>query len=68
VRKGKIFDRQIFVHIDAGETVTRSYMNFLTVVDDGFTGVRNVAFDGASLRLEPQTGDAIVVDAGALSR
>ena len=68
VRKGKIFDRQIFVHIDAGETVTRSYMNFLTVVDDGLTGVRNVAFDGASLRLEPQTGDAIVVDAGALSR
>jgi hypothetical protein len=68
VQKGKIFDRQLFVYIDAGETVTRSYLNFLTSVEGDFTGVRNVTFDGVNLTVEPLTGDAIVVDASRLSK
>ena len=68
VQKGKIFDRQIFVHIDAGETVTRSYLNFLAPVGADFTGIEGVSYDGANLKLKPLAGETIVVDASALAR
>jgi hypothetical protein len=67
VEKGKIFDRKIFVHIDAGETVARSYVNFLAPVGADFTGVRDIVYDGGSLTLQSHTGGAIVVDAAAIS-
>ena len=66
VEKGRIFGREIFVHIDAGQTVTRSYLSFLAPVGADYTGTRALSWDGERLVLTPRRGKAIVVDAAAL--
>ena len=42
VEKGRIFGRQIFAHIDAGQTVTRSYACFLLEIPADYQGVERI--------------------------
>lgn len=41
-RKGKIFDRNIYDFIDAGEVITKSFTAFLDKVPDDYNGVEEV--------------------------
>ena len=66
VGKGKIFDRQIFVHIDAGETVARSYACFLMPVTPGFAGVDDLGYDGTSLARRTSGAPDLVMEVGPL--
>ena len=49
VAKGKIFDRQIIQHLDAGETVARSYAAFLFKIPRDYKGVASVEYSAGHL-------------------
>lgn len=49
VEKGKIFDRHLFRFIDAGQTQTFSYANFLIKIPQDFNGVESVLYDGTQI-------------------
>jgi len=51
VAKGKIFGRPIYAHIDAGETVTRSYAAFLFKIPADFRGVGAITHGSGRLVL-----------------
>lgn len=68
VPKGRIFDRQLFRYIDAGETQTRSYLNFLAPVDGRFTGVDRLVYEEGRISLTTRGGKRIMVDARPLAR
>jgi len=51
VAKGRIFDRPIYVYIDAGQTVTRSYAAFLFKIPSEYRGVERVSYDSGRLTL-----------------
>lgn len=55
-KKGFIFGRPIFVHIDAGETQARSYANFLMEVPAGFKGVGRLQYADGKLTLFERGG------------
>jgi hypothetical protein len=42
VSKGKIFGRQVFEHLDAGQTVAKSYAAFLLRIPNNYRGVSNI--------------------------
>jgi len=44
VAKGKIFGRQLFEHIDTGETVAKSYAAFLLKIPENFKGVSKIDY------------------------
>ena len=48
-RKGTIFGRPLFEHLDAGETRTKSYAVFLLKVPDNFAGVGGLEVNGTRL-------------------
>ena len=56
VEKGKIFDRHLFRFIDAGETQTFSYANFLMEIPKDFSGVESVAYDGSEIVVSERGG------------
>ena len=56
VKKGFIFDRPLYVHIDAGETQTRSYANFLMQVPEDFKGVGRLVYADGALTLSERGG------------
>jgi hypothetical protein len=56
VEKGKIFDRHIFVHLDAGQTQTRSYACFLMKVAQDFAGVGSLSYEEGRLTLFERGG------------
>jgi len=58
VEKGRIFGRQIFAHIDAGETVTRSYTCFLFEIPADYRGVYRITYVDGELILRERDGDA----------
>jgi hypothetical protein len=62
VKKGRIFDRQLFDHLDTGESKTRSFVGFLAEIPKSFTGVSNVVRDRDSATITPLgEGRAITV-------
>src|SRR5437870_2328216 len=44
VAKGKIFGRQIFEHLDAGQTIAKSYAAFLLKIPKNYKGVSNITY------------------------
>jgi hypothetical protein len=56
VEKGKIFDRQLFRFIDAGETQDFSYANFLLEIPKDFNGVASVIYEDGELRVQERGG------------
>ena len=44
VAKGKIFGRQLFEHLDAGQTVAKSYAAFLLKIPENFKGVSKIDY------------------------
>jgi len=44
VSKGKIFGRQLFEHLDAGQTVAKSYAAFLLKIPRNYRGVSNITY------------------------
>ena len=52
VKKGRIFDRPLYGHLDAGETQTRSYTCFLFRIPKDYKGVSKVTYSNGLLRLQ----------------
>jgi len=68
-RKGTIFGRPLFEHLDAGETRTKSYAMFLSPVPKDFGGVASLEVKGTRLILHERDQDAardLTVEAGVL--
>lgn len=49
VATGRIFGRQIYRYIDASETQTFSYLNFLVAIPEDFAGVSEVIYENKTL-------------------
>ena len=49
VKKGRIFGRPIYAHIDTGEMVTKSYVAFLIKIPNDYRGVGRVAYNNGAL-------------------
>ena len=49
VAKGRIFDLPLYTHLDAGESVTRTYAAFLLRTPPGFEGVQRVTYETGQL-------------------
>jgi hypothetical protein len=62
VQKGKIFDRQIFRFIDADETQTFSYANFLMEIPEDFAGVAGVDYAEGKLTVRERGGKERMID------
>jgi hypothetical protein len=63
VAKGKIFGRQTFQHLDAGETAAKSYAGFLFKIPKDYRGVASIDYSDGRLTLherpvpiEPDSG------------
>jgi hypothetical protein len=54
VAKGRIFDLPLYVHLDAGESLTRTYAMFLLRTPTGFEGVQRVAYEDGLLEVQEQ--------------
>ncbi len=52
VAKGRIFDRPLYTYLDAGESITRSYVAFLLRTPPAFAGVKSVTYENGKLVLE----------------
>jgi len=55
-QKGRIFDRPLFSHLDAGEAVARQYACFLLKVPNDYKGVAKITYSGGQLRLREHGG------------
>jgi hypothetical protein len=74
VAKGKIFDRQTVQHLDAGQTVAKSYAAFLLKIPGDYRGVATIDYSSGRLTLherglyEPTAGRErdLVLDTGEL--
>ena len=51
VKKGRIWDRPLFEHLDAGQAVSKRYLMFLCRVPEDFGGVDSLEITPARLRL-----------------
>jgi hypothetical protein len=56
VRKGRIFGRPIYGHIDTGEKQARSYAAFLFSVPNDYRGVQTVAYAEGRITLRERPG------------
>lgn len=68
VAKGRIFDLPLYTHLDAGESVTRSYAAFLLRTPAGFEGAKSVDYGDGKVVVEERTrsGRRLSLEAGAL--
>jgi hypothetical protein len=53
VKKGRIFGRQLYDHLDAGESRTRSFTGFLAEIPKSFQGVRGVGLGANVVTVTP---------------
>ena len=53
VKKGRIFGRQLFDHLDAGESKSRSFVGFLAEIPKTFEGAQRVVRDGDKVIITP---------------
>ena len=51
IKKGRIFGRPILAHLDAGESVAKSYAAFLFKIPADYGGVASVSYTGGRLTL-----------------
>ena len=51
VEKGRIFGRPLFAHIETGQTVTKSYANFLFKIPPDYEGVARATYASGKLTL-----------------
>ena len=56
-KKGRIWDRQLFEFLDAGETVHKTYAGFLIRVPTDFQGVESLRIDGSRLVIQERKPD-----------
>jgi len=56
VKKGRIFGRPIYAHIDTGETIAKSYAAFLLKIPNDYKGVARVAYAGGQLVVSERDG------------
>jgi hypothetical protein len=56
--KGKIFGRNLYDFIDAGEIKTKSYMAFLSKIPEDYTGVDKIYFSGESMLIREMKNDS----------
>ena len=61
LEKSKIFKRNIFTCLDAGESKTRVYIAFLAKIPEGWDGVRKIQGHHGSIKITGRTGKAISV-------
>jgi hypothetical protein len=69
VAKGRIFDRPLFQHLDAGQTVARSYAAFLLKLPSDYRGVADLSYGAGRLVLSERGAGAdrnLVMEAGEL--
>ena len=59
VKKGRIWDRQLFEHLDAGEMTARSYTAFLFKIPIDFAGVDSIKVDKGRLILRERGGTTL---------
>ena len=51
VKTGRILDRRLYEHLDAGQTIRKTYVVFLAEIPRDFAGVTRLEYDGTSLTL-----------------
>jgi hypothetical protein len=71
VKKGRIWDRPLFEHLDAGETRAKSYLVFLCRIPADFAGVGSIEATPARLLLRERAGGKsreLTVDIAGLLR
>jgi hypothetical protein len=51
VKKGRIFERPLYTHLDAGQTETRSYASFLFRIPRDYKGVAKITYSTGRLQL-----------------
>lgn len=56
LRKGSIFGHPLFVYLDAGQQLSKSYSCFLVRIPTDYAGVNKVRFDGGNLKLTERAG------------
>jgi hypothetical protein len=56
VKKGRIFDRPLYVHLDAGQTEARSYACFLMKIPKDYKGVDKIIYERGRLRVQERGG------------
>lgn len=56
VQVGRLWDRPVFEHLDAGETRTKSYLLFLLKIPPDFRGVSQVTLSGTQLLIHERGG------------
>jgi hypothetical protein len=66
LEKGSIFGRKLFSYLDAGETVTRSYVAFLAPAPAGWQGVQNVTYKDGVITITERGTRTIEVRSGSL--
>ena len=66
--KSSIFGKPTFAYLDAGESVTRRYMAFLTKVPSDFAGVKSVLYRDGRIIIREHGGSAreVIINAGHL--
>ena len=52
VEKGRIWERPLFEHLDAGQTIAKSYLMFLCRIPENFNGVDSMEVTPTRLRLQ----------------
>lgn len=69
VRKGRIFGRSLFEHLDTGETAAKSYAAFLFKIPSDFAGVASIQIEKRGLILRERGGDRardLILETGGL--
>ncbi len=66
VQKGSIFGRKLFSYLDAGESVTRSYVAFLAPAPANWQGVQNVSYKDGVITITERGTRTIEVRSGSL--
>jgi hypothetical protein len=56
VKKGRIWDRQLFEYLDAGEKSVKQYLAFLLKIQPDFSGVESVQVEGSRLIIRERGG------------
>jgi len=51
-KKGKIFDRNLYDFIDAGETISKSFIAFLSKIPDDYKGVGKIEINESMISVK----------------
>ena len=51
-KKGKIFNRNIYEYIDAGEVINKSFMAFLSIIPTDYKGVKEIIINDSTFTIK----------------